>query len=70
LTAYAAWRNFDNRILAMSTDVLNRVFSNKVTVLRHARRLGLTAVNRSKSAKTFFMKEAAGQSGDLPTLLR
>lgn len=70
LGAYAVWRNFDNRILAMSTDVLNRVFSNKITPLRHARRLGLTAVNRSKSAKAFFMKEAAGQSGDLPTLLR
>ena len=67
---YEAWRNFDNKMLGMTTDLLNRLFSNKVTPLRHARRLGLAAVNRFKPAQQFFMKEAAGKSGELPSLLR
>jgi len=67
---YEAWRNFDNKMLGMTTDLLNRLFSNKLTPLRHARRLGLAAVNRFKPAQQFFMKEAAGISGELPSLLR
>ena len=66
---YEAWRNFDNQMLAMSTDILNGLFSNKIMPLRHARRLGLAAVNQSDLAKSFFMIEASGQSGDLPSLL-
>ena len=67
---YEVWRNFDNKILGASTDMLNRLFSNKVLPLRHARRLGLAAVNRFKPAQKVFMKEAAGETGDLPSLLR
>ncbi len=67
---YAAWRNFDNKALAMSTDILNRLFSNNIAPVRHARRLGLAAVNRFKPAQKFFMQEAAGESGALPSLLR
>ncbi|MDB2437442.1 FAD-dependent oxidoreductase [Hellea sp.] len=67
---YEAWRNFDNKMLGMTTDMLNRLFSNNIAPLRHARRLGLAAVNRFKPAQTFFMKEAAGEAGHLPSLLR
>ena len=67
---YAAWRNFDNKALAMSTDILNRLFSNNIAPVRHARRLGLAAVNRFKPAQKFFMQEAAGEAGTLPSLLR
>ena len=67
---YEVWRNFDNKILGASTDMLNRLFSNKVLPLRHARRLGLAAVNRFKPAQKVFMKEAAGETGALPSLLR
>ena len=67
---YEAWRNFDNKMLGASADVLNRLFSNNIMPIRHARRLGLAAVNRSKTAQKFFMKEAAGETGDLPSLLR
>jgi len=67
---YEAWRNFDNKILGASTDTLNRFFSNNITPIRHARRLGLAAVNRFKPAQRFFMKEAAGETGTLPSLLR
>ncbi|MEP3889284.1 MAG: UbiH/UbiF/VisC/COQ6 family ubiquinone biosynthesis hydroxylase [Hellea sp.] len=67
---YEAWRNFDNKMLGASTDILNRLFSNNIAPLRHARRMGLAAVNRLKPAQQFFMKEAAGETGDLPSLLR
>ena len=67
---YEAWRNFDNKLLGLTTDMLNRLFSNNILPLRHARRLGLAAVNWVKPAQTFFMKEAAGESGTLPSLLR
>jgi len=70
LDVYGAWRNFDNQILAMSTDVLNKAFSNKILPLRHARRVGLNLINRSERTKTFFMEEAAGYGGDLPSLLQ
>ena len=70
LETYGAWRNFDNQTLATSTDVLNKAFSNKILPLRHARRMGLSLVNRSDRAKVFFMKEAAGYMGDLPSLLQ
>ena len=67
---YEAWRNFDNKMLGASTDMLNRLFSNNIAPIRHARRLGLAAVNRFKPAQQFFMKEAAGETGRLPSLLR
>ena len=67
---YEAWRNFDNKLLGATTDMLNRLFSNNIAPLRHARRVGLAAVNRFKPAQKFFMKEAAGESGTLPSLLR
>ena len=67
---YEVWRNFDNKLLGLTTDMLNRLFSNNILPLRHARRLGLAAVNWAKPAQTFFMKEAAGESGALPSLLR
>ncbi len=70
LGEYEAWRNFDNQMLGMSTDILNGLFSNNIMPLRHARRLGLAAINQSDLAKSFFMTEASGQSGDLPSLLR
>ncbi len=70
LGAYSTWRHFDNQMLALSTDILNGLFSNNIAPLRHARRLGLAVVNRSDMAKAFFMKEASGQIGELPSLLR
>ena len=70
LKDYNVWRNFDTQVLAASTDILNRVFSNRVSPIRHMRRLGLAAINQTSVAKSFFMKEASGKSGNLPSLLR
>ena len=70
LGEYAAWRNFDNRALALATDVLNRLFSNDIAPVRHLRRLGIAAVDKAAPLRNVFIKEAAGQTGDLPTLLQ
>ena len=64
------WRNFDNRMLAASTDIFNRLFSNNIPPIKHARRLGLGLMDKIKPAQSFFIREAAGLHGDLPSLLK
>lgn len=66
---YEKWRSFDNNKLGITTDILNRLFSNKNSSLRIIRRLGLNGVNRSELLKTFFIEEASGLTGKLPTLM-
>jgi 2-octaprenyl-6-methoxyphenol hydroxylase len=66
---YEKWRSFDNNKLGITTDILNRLFSNKNSSLRIVRRLGLNGVNRSELLKTFFIEEASGLTGELPTLM-
>ena len=70
LEHYAQWRRGDNRTLGLVTDQLNTLFSNRIAPLRHIRRLGLAAVDRSAAMRGFFMSEAAGEIGDLPPLMR
>jgi len=65
-----SWRNFDNRVLAASTDIFNRLFSNNVAPIKHARRLGLGIMDKVKPAQSFFIREAAGLQGELPSLLK
>ena len=66
---YEKWRSFDNNKLGITTDILNRLFSNKNSSLRIVRRLGLNGVNNSELLKTFFIEEASGLRGELPTLM-
>ncbi len=70
LERYARWRRFDNTMLAAATDVFNRLFSNDIPLVRAARGIGLSVVNRIGPARRFFMQEAGGAVGDLPRLLR
>lgn len=67
---YQQWRRFDNVTVAFMMDVLNRLFSNKSTLVRQIRDVGLEMVESSPMAKSFFIKEAAGLSGDLPKIMR
>jgi 2-octaprenyl-6-methoxyphenol hydroxylase len=46
------------------------LFSNDVALVRSIRELGLGLVDRSDIVKRFFVNEAAGLSGDLPSLMR
>lgn len=70
LERYAAWRRFDNTMLAAGMDAFVWLFSNDNPLLRFARGAGLAVVNRIGPARRFFMQEAGGAVGDLPRLLR
>ncbi|MBC6403536.1 MAG: UbiH/UbiF/VisC/COQ6 family ubiquinone biosynthesis hydroxylase [Hyphomonadaceae bacterium] len=65
---YGVRRKFDNFVMAASTDILNRMFSTDFAPLKYGRRLGLGLVEQIRPARQFFMREAAGQTGDLPSL--
>ena len=70
LARYQRWRRFDNVVLTLVTDGLNRLFSNDIGPLRLARDLGLAAVGRIAPLKRLLMRHAMGLEGDLPRLIR
>ncbi|MCF6272259.1 MAG: UbiH/UbiF/VisC/COQ6 family ubiquinone biosynthesis hydroxylase [Rhodobacteraceae bacterium] len=70
LARYSQWRGADVMALAVSTDAINKLFSNDNPVLRAMRVAGLGMVNALPSARRGFIREAAGLSGDLPRLLK
>lgn len=70
LERYQRWRRFDAAQLALATDGLNRLFSNDFAGLRFLRDTGLGLVERLPALKRAFMREAAGDSGTLPRLMR
>jgi 2-octaprenyl-6-methoxyphenol hydroxylase len=70
LERYQSWRRFDTWQMGVTTDVLNRLFSNRNPVLRAARDIGLGLVDRMPGLKSQFIGEAAGFGGDLPKLMR
>ncbi|MES2473961.1 MAG: FAD-dependent monooxygenase [Pseudomonadota bacterium] len=70
LKRYERWRRFDSFALAVSTDALNRLFSNDIAPLRHLRDLGLGIVDAIGPARRFFMRHAGGDIGKLPRLMR
>ena len=70
LERYQRWRRFDTMAMAVATDGLNRLFSNRSDVLRLARDVGLGLVDRLPALKRLFIREAAGLVGEVPKLLR
>ncbi|MEQ1943566.1 ubiquinone biosynthesis hydroxylase [Mesorhizobium sp. VNQ89] len=70
LERYQQWRRFDTLQMGITTDVLNRLFSNDFAPLRQLRDVGLGLVDRMPRMKAFFIKQAAGLSGETPRLLR
>ena len=70
LERYQRWRRFDTMAMGFATDGLNRLFSNRSDVLRLARDVGLGIVDRLPMLKEFFIREAAGVTGEVPKLLR
>jgi 2-octaprenyl-6-methoxyphenol hydroxylase len=70
LDRYQRWRRFDTMAMGVATDSLNRLFSNSSDVLRLARDVGLGVVDRLPVLKEFFIREAAGVTGEVPKLLR
>lgn len=64
LERYQSWRRFDTFRMGLTTDVLNRLFSNDITPVRIARDIGLGIVDRLPALKSFFIKQAAGTASD------
>lgn len=63
LERYETWRRFDTFRMGVTTDVLNRLFSNDIAPIRIARDFGLGLVDRMPALKNFFIGQAAGTTG-------
>jgi 2-octaprenyl-6-methoxyphenol hydroxylase len=70
LERYQQWRRFDTVQMGVTTDVLNRLFSNDIAPLRAMRDIGLGLVDRMPRLKDYFIRQASGLHGDTPRLLR
>ena len=70
LERYQRWRRFDTVQMGVTTDVLNRLFSNDIGPLRVMRDIGLGLVDRMPRLKDYFIRQASGLSGDTPRLLK
>jgi 2-octaprenyl-6-methoxyphenol hydroxylase len=70
LERYQRWRRFDSAFSAAVMDGLNRLFSNDNAPLRALRDVGLGLVDRVPAVKSFLVREAAGRTGTVPSLLR
>lgn len=70
LERYQQWRRFDTFQMGVTTDVLNRLFSNDLAPLRSLRDVGLGIVDRLPKLKEFFIRQASGLSGETPRLLK
>lgn len=60
LERYQSWRRFDTLRMGVTTDVLNRLFSNDVGPIRIMRDFGLGVVDRLPALKSYFIGQAAG----------
>lgn len=70
LQRYQRWRRADSALNAWGYDSLNKLFSNDVALLRSFREAGLATVDRLEGVKAMFVREAAGQTGEVPNLMR
>ncbi len=70
LARYDRWRAADTFMVAAATDVLTRLFGVPGRLPSAVRRLGMAGVQRLPTLKRFFMEEARGMSGTLPSLLQ
>jgi 2-octaprenyl-6-methoxyphenol hydroxylase len=70
LERYQRWRRFDTMAMGAATNALNFLFSNKSTLLRSVRDIGLGLVDRLPPLKSVFIRQAAGLSGEVPRLLK
>jgi 2-octaprenyl-6-methoxyphenol hydroxylase len=69
LERYQRWRRFDTVEMGVTTDVLDRLFSNDVAVVRSLRTFGLGLVDRLPGLKSRLIGAAAGLGGRAPRLL-
>src|SRR3954447_14264611 len=70
LERYQRWRRFDTMAMGVATNALNFLFSNRSTLLRTVRDIGLGLVDRAPPLKSMFIRQAAGLTGEVPRLLK
>ena len=70
LQQYERWRRFDTVQMGVTTDVLNRLFSNDFGPLRALRDVGLGLVDRMPRMKNYFIGQASGLNPGASRLLR
>ena len=70
LKRYERWRRFDSAIMGLTMDAMNRLFSNDIAPLRAVRDLGLGIADRVGPLRRFLMRQAGGDVGKLPRLLK
>ncbi|WP_297322749.1 ubiquinone biosynthesis hydroxylase [uncultured Bartonella sp.] len=69
LERYQSWRRFETVRMGITTDVLNRLFSNDISPIRLLRDVGLGLVERMPKVKNYLIQEAAGITEGAPKLL-
>lgn len=67
---YQRWRRFDTMAMGLATNSLNLLFSNRSSLLRTVRDIGLGLVDRTPPLKSLFIRQAAGLAGEVPRLLK
>ena len=70
LARYEQWRRFDTVAMALATDGFNRLFSNDIGLVRGVRDLGMAAAGSMPAMRRFFIREAAGLTGEVPRLMQ
>jgi 2-octaprenyl-6-methoxyphenol hydroxylase len=70
LKRYERWRRFDSALMGLTMDAMNRLFSNDIAPLRAIRDLGLGIADRVGPLRRFLMRQAGGDIGKLPRLLK
>jgi 2-octaprenyl-6-methoxyphenol hydroxylase len=70
LKRYERWRRFDSVTMGLTMDAFNRLFSNDIAPLRIARDVGMGIVDSIGPLRRFFMRNAGGDLGKLPRLLK
>jgi 2-octaprenyl-6-methoxyphenol hydroxylase len=70
LENYQRSRRFDTAQMAVTTDILNRLFSNNIGPLRMLRDVGLGLVDRIPRLKAMFIQQAAGSGDRMPRMMR
>lgn len=70
LETYQRWRRFEIVRMALSNDLLNRLFSNDLFLFRMLRDIGLGIVNQMPQMKKYLIREASGLTKNAPRLLR
>lgn len=70
LKRYERWRRFDSALMGLTMDAMNRLFSNDIAPIRAVRDLGLGIADRIGPLRRFLMRNAGGDVGKLPRLLK